>query len=222
MPQQIVYSNSPLRDLRRILDLLLELERLGLVSGDYDQLLDDLMAKLHEGAVGRFASEALGIEGEYRDDEDYSTPTVWQLYEYVQEEDRPIFIHDLLGVVGACIFQNRWMDNNLVEEIKQHRNLNSYKDNVKVLEDTEVFEKFRYEERTIWFPAECYPSRVGAYEVSTINPDLVHCGFSYWDGKSWYENCILLKDCFEQPKTKSNQRDAEGFFWRGFKEQQID
>jgi len=222
MSNLTLYSNSPLRDLRRISYLLLELERLGFLNGDYDQFLDYYMAKLHEDATGLYAREDLDIEDDFLEDVDFSTPALWDLYEYVKEEDRPIFIHDLLAVVGACLFKNRWVDDNLVDEIKQHRNMNTYKDNVQIVEDTDVFEKFKHEERTIWFPSECYPSRIGAYEVCTINPEIKHCGFSYWDGKSWYINCILLKDCVEQEKSKSNRRESERFFWRGFKVEQID
>ncbi len=230
MPQHPQYSNSPKRDLDRLYALLNELELFGYMHEEIHQPIDAIMNELYKkksNIQSVVAPESdddddddddddLDIEDFDEDDYDMSASSLF--YE-IPEATRPQYIQDLRNVIAHCMSSNAWITDGVANEIIAMRDPEYYQMHVRLVEDTDTLEKYRYCKRTQWFDKGIKPSLAGVYEIAKSQWDLVHDGFAYWDGKSWYEKSILLSGCLKTPKAKRNKNDI-GYFWRGFTESQ--
>jgi len=215
MPQHPNYANTPVKDLQKLYQLLSDLEGYGFVHEDIHQYLDEVMTELYLDATKRYFKE----EEEIVDEEDYYVPSAHSIFRHVSDNDKPQFIQDFRNVIGYCLNSQTWSTQGVADEIRDMRDIEYYRQNVVVIEDTETLEKYRFARKTVWFPSDIEPTRKGCYEVSNDQNEPRHSGFAYWDGKSWFLKKILLKDCVQQPKTKAN-KNFFGYCWRGFIEEQ--
>ena len=222
MPQHPQYSNSPKRDLDKLYALLNELELFGYIHEEIHQPIDTIMNELYKKkpSTQRIASEidADDVDIEDFDEDDYDMSASSLFYE-IPEATRPQYIQDLRNVIAHCLSSNAWITDGVANEIIAMRDPEYYKMHVRLVEDTDTLEKYRYCPRTQWFDEGIKPTLAGVYEIAKSQWDLVHDGFAYWDGKSWYEKSILLSGCLKTQKAKRNKNDG-GYFWRGFTESQ--
>jgi hypothetical protein len=111
----------------------------------------------------------------------------------------------------------------VTDRILRARDIEYYKMHIYLEEDTEAKSKYEYRNKTVWFPRDINPVRTGIYEVSELDyQNAKHDGYAYWNGKTWFDKKILLKDCVEQKRTKENKKFYGGYCWRGFLEQPKD
>ena len=171
MPQHPKYSNSPARDLRRLYQLLDDLECYGFVHEDIHQNLDVVMSQLHPEATRELVRQESGSEDGEVSEEDMFIPGASALFHYVAPQDQPQFIQDLRNLIAHCMFSDSWSTDGVADQIRAERNI------------------------------EFKPARPGAYEISPTEYDPRHGGFAYWDGRRWYGSKVLLADCLSQPRT---------------------
>ncbi len=219
MPQHPKYSNSPSRDLRRLYQLLDDLEGYGFVHEEIHQNLDVVMSELYPEATRALVRQESGSEDEEVSEEDYFVPGASALFHYVGADDQPQFIQDLRNLIAHCMFSDSWSTDGVADQIRAERNLEYYRYHVMVVEDTDTLERYDRSRRTVWFPSEVQPARAGAYEISPTEYDPRHGGFAYWDGRRWYGSKVLLADCLAQPRTDEYAARWD-YCWRGFLEPQ--
>lgn len=237
MPQHPQYSNSPKRDLDKLYALLDELELFGFMHEEVHQTIDAIMNELYKkksntpSVVSEIGADDaddaddgddVDIDDfediEDNDEDDYDMSASSLFYE-IPEATRPQYIQDLRNVIAHCMSANAWINDGVANEIIAMRDPEYYQMHVRLVEDTDTLEKYRYCPRTQWFDVGIKPSLAGVYEIAKSQWNLVHDGFVYWDGKSWYEKSILLSGCSKTLKEKRKKNDI-GYLWRGFTESQ--
>ena len=227
MPQHPRYTTSPKKNIEKLFDLLSQLESFGFVHEDIHQNIDELMSQLHPNAFEKYTEieredNDSEFDGDDQPDEsldEVGPPSVNILFDYVDEEEREQFVQDLRNVIAHCMFSNSWNIEGVAAKILDMRDIEYYKIHTYLEEDTETKEKYEFFEKTVWFPKNINPLRVGIYEISNLDhqsPQLD--GYAYWNGSKWYGAKILLKDCIEQKKNKDNEKWGS-YCWRGFTEQ---
>ena len=225
MPQHPQYTNSPSRNLEKLYSLLNQLEGFGLIHEEIHQNLDSIMTELYTTAAKKYsASENGEVFSEDNDEDDYfSIPSVSSLFQYVDSEEEEQFVQDFRNTIAHCMFSGTWSTDGAADEIIELRDIEYYKMHTYLEVDTATDIKYRHSKRTIWFPEDINPARIGVYEISSLNyQHAKHDGYAYWDGKKWFDSTVLLKDCIDQKKTKENEKSYGSYCWRGFLEQQPD
>lgn len=230
MPQHPRYTNSPSRNLDKLYSLLDQLEGFGLIHEEIHQNLDSIMSELYPSAVKKYAAYERGDEfstDENEDDEseefndDFFTPSVSVLFGFIDSDEEEQFVQDFRNTIAHCIHSDTWNTDGVSDQILDQRDIEYYKMHTYLEEDTETKKKYEYSKKTIWFPSDMNPERIGIYEISDRdyqNP--THDGYAYWDGNKWFDSKILLKDCIDQKRTKENEKSWGSYCWRGFLEQQ--
>lgn len=224
MPQHPQYSNSPKRDLNKMYALLNELEWYGFVHEEIHQNIDSIMNELYTKAKKQsdlMDKSGDDVEVEEDDEDDIFNMSASSLFYEIPEDNRSQYIQDLRNVIAHCLFSNSWSTEGVAQEIIDMRDPDYYRMHVNLVEDTDTLAEYEYSKRTQWFSGEINPLVVGVYEVANGEWDLTHSGFAYWDGKTWYDRTILLRDCIKQPKDKRHA-NKNGYWWRGFTECQDD
>jgi hypothetical protein len=233
MPQHPRYTNSPSRNLDKLYELLNQLEGFGIIHEEIHQSLDSVMADLYPSAVKKFAIEEKSYgsssdedEDEDEDDEldefdnDFLLPAVSTLFDYIEPDEQEQFIQDFRNTIAHRIHSGTWDTDGASDQIIDQRDIEYYKMHIYLEEDTETNDKYRYSSRTVWFPEDINPARIGIYEISSLDyQNAKHAGFAYWNGKKWFNSKVLLKDCIDQKRTKENEKSWGSYCWRGFLEQ---
>lgn len=233
MPQHPRYTNSPSRNLDKLYGLLNQLEGFGLIHEEIHQNLNSIMTDLYPSAFKKYAIEEKRYESssdenedededeESEDFDDVYTPDVNILFDHVDPEEEEQFIQDFRNTIAHCMSSGTWNTDGAADEIIQLRDIEYYKMHIYLEEDTETNVKYRYSKRTVWFPEDINPIRIGIYEISQRDyQNAKHDGYAYWNGSKWFDSKILLKDCIDQKKTKENEKSWGSYCWRGFLEQQ--
>jgi hypothetical protein len=231
MPQHPKYSNSPKKNLADLNNLLYELEKFGFIHEEIDQPIRSLISSLNPEAFTKhtLASNWLPVDSnieDYEEDEiEYSTtPSADDLWEYIDTEQEEQFIQDYRNVIALCIYENGHMlmdDVETTNRLIEMRDIEYYRMHIHADEDAETKKKYELQSRTVWFPEDTYPVRIGIYEISKRDyQNAKHDGYAYWNGKKWFDSKILLKNCIDQKKTKENEKSWGSYCWRGFLEQQ--
>ena len=224
MPQHPQYTNSPSRNLEKLYSLLNELEGFGLIHEEIHQNLDSIMTELYPTAARKNAAYESGEEFSEDDDDeddDFPIPSVSSLFGCVDFDESEQFIQDFRNTIAHCMFSGTWSTDGAADEIIKLRDIEYYKMHTYLAEDTATKNKYLYSTKTVWFPEDINPVRIGIYEISNLDyqsPN--HSGYAYWNGKKWFDSTILLKDCIDQKKTKENEKSWGSYCWRGFVEQQ--
>ena len=227
MPQHPRYTNSPSRNLDKLYELLNQLEGFGLIHEEIHQNLDSIMTDLYPSAFKKHAAEVTGID--FSDDEnddseefdDVITPDASILFDHIDPEEEEQFIQDFRNTIAYCMFSGTWSTDGAADKITELRDIENYKMHIYLEEDTETNIKYRYSKRTVWFPEDINPVRIGIYEISQRDyQNAKHCGYAYWNGSKWFDSKILLKDCIAQKKIKENEKSWGSYCWRGFLEEQ--
>lgn len=224
MPQHPQYTHSPEKNLENLFKLLDDLIQFGMIHEDHYQNFEALMSELYPEALKAHAdSERIESEDDESDEfdeideyENISIPSVSNLFFYVPNDEQEQFIQDFRNVIAHCIFSNTYDIQGVADEIIEMRDIEYYRMHAHVEEDTETIKKYKYEERTVWFPTSVTPEKKGIYEISNEsheNPK--HSGYAYWDSSKWHDSCILLKDCINQKRNKQTQSWRD-YCWRGF------
>ena len=225
MPQHPQYTNSPSRNLEKLYSLLNQLEGFGLIHEEIHQNLDSIMTELYTTAAKKHSASENGEEFSEDDDEDdyFSIPSVSSLFQYVDSEEEEQFVQDFRNTIAHCMFSGTWSTDGAADEIIELRDIEYYKMHTYLEVDTATDTKYRHSKRTVWFPEDINPIRIGIYEISSLNyQHAKHDGYAYWDGKKWFDSTVLLKDCIDQKKTEENEKSYGSYCWRGFLEQQPD
>jgi hypothetical protein len=153
------------------------------------------------------------------DDEDFNL-SVSQLFEFIDSDEKEQFIQDFRNTIDYYIHSGTWSTDGVTDRILRARDIEYYKKHIYLEEDTEAKSKYEYRNKTVWFPRGINPVRTGIYEVSELDyQNAKHDGYAYWNGKTWFDKKILLKDCAEQKRTKENEKSWGSYCWRGFLEQ---
>lgn len=235
MPQHPRYTNSPSRNLDKLYELLNQLVEFGIFHEEIYNSIDSIMSDLYPSAFKKYAADERGEEfsgdENEEDEEDESEefdnfivqPSVSQLFQYITSEDDEQFIQDLRNTIAHCIHSDTWNTDGASDQILKLRDIEYYKMHTYLEEDTATKNKYEYSKKTIWFPEDINPVRVGIYEISSLDyQNAKHAGYAYWNGKKWFNSKILLKDCIDQKRTKANEKSWGSYCWRGFLEQQPD
>jgi hypothetical protein len=232
MPQHPKYSNSPVKNLNDLYQLLSDLEKFGLMHEELHQPIDSLMSDLYQNASTKYILLAndlpLDTDLDELDQDELDSPfipSVGELWEHIENDEREQFIQDFRNVIGLCMFENGYMLANNTETIDrliEMRDIEYYRMHVYLSEDTETINRFKTYERTAWFPNFVVPGREGIYEISSNSYDEPKlAGYAYWDGNKWHDSCILLKDCINQVRSKETET-WRNYCWRGFVNQITD
>ena len=186
------------------------------------------MAELYPSAVKKYAADQRGDEFSTNEneeseefDDDFFTPSVSVLFGFIDSDEEEQFIQDFRNTIAHRIYSGTWNTDGAADEIIQLRDIEYYKMHTYLEEDTATKKKYEYRKKTVWFPSDMNPVRIGIYEISDRdyqNP--THDGYAYWNGSKWFDSKILLKDCIDQKKTKENEKSYGSYCWRGFLEQQ--
>lgn len=219
MPQHPKYSNSPSRDLRRLYQLVDDLECYGLVHEEIHQNIDHVMSRLHPEATRALIRQETGAQDDGAIEDNAFIPGARALFHYVSADDRPQFIQDLRNLIAYWMFSDDWRADTVVDLLRAERDIAAYHQHVMVVEDTDTLDRYDRSRRTVWFPSEVKPARPGAYEISPTGYDPRHGGFAYWDGRRWYGSKVMLADCLAQPRTDAYAARWD-YCWRGFLEPQ--
>jgi hypothetical protein len=234
MPQHPRYTNSPSRNLDKLYELLNQLVEFGILHEEIYNNIDSIMVDLYPTAFKKYAADERGEE--FSDDENkkeddesvefdnfIAQPSVSSLFEYIAFEEEEQFIQDLRNTIAHCMFSGTWSTDGASAQILELRDIEYYKMHTYLEEDTATNIKYRYSKRTVWFPSDAIPVRIGIYEISDLDyQSPKHSGYAYWNGKKWFDSKILLKDCMDQKRTKENEKSWGSYCWRGFLEQQPD
>jgi hypothetical protein len=224
MPQHPQYGNSPEKNLEKLFKLLDDLMQFGMMHEDHYQSFELLMSELYPEALKAHTDAENDTdelnEPDGLDEQDYIfIPTVSTLFDYVPKDEHEQFIQDFRNVIAHCLFSNTYDIEGVADEITQMRDIDYYRMHVHVEEDTETIGRYRYKDRTVWFPSSVKPEKKGIYEISNLdyeNPK--HSGYAYWDSSKWHDSCILLNDCINQKRSKQTQ-SWQDYCWRGFIDQ---
>ena len=232
MPQHPKYSNSPIKNLNDLYQLLSDLEKFGLIHEELHQPIDSLMSDLYRNASTKYILLAndlpLDTDLDELDQDELDSPfipSVGGLWEHIEKDEQDQFIQDFRNVISFCMYENGYMlaDNTeTIDRLIKMRDIEYYRMHVHIEEDTETIKKYEYKNKTVWFPASVTPSRVGIYEISKHgheNPK--HEGYAYWNGHKWHDSCILFKDCVNQKRSKKTESWSD-YCWRGFLNQVSD
>lgn len=215
MPQHPQYSNSPAKDLKRLYNLIKEMEHFGIVHEEVHQYINAVMSDLYPDAMKKCVIDE---EGEF-DEEEYSLPYADSLFEYVDKSEQPQYIQDLRNTIACHLSSSNLSSQGVADEIRDRRDISYYWTHVSIDEDTQTLSQYRFVERTVWFPRDVKPVREGAYEISFSSDEPKHAGFAYWDGTDWYQDERLLTACLDLPKTAERKAYLD-YCWRGFTEEQ--
>jgi hypothetical protein len=198
------YSNSPDKNLEDMCKLLLEMEKFCIVHPNIFEQINTLMSSLY------------ATEDEESEDSWEPSSDINDLWMAIPESDKEQFIQDLGNVIYGCMAGN--IDD--VNDILKLRNLDTYKDNIRVDTDIATVKKYINIKRTVWFPEDEKPARVGVYEVSSTGYDSpVFCGYASWNGENWSDSFPLLIDALAVSKIKKDHMDYNSYSWRGFANQ---
>jgi len=230
MPQHPRYSNSPEKNYENLSNLLWELEKFAFIHAEIDQPINELMSKLYPEITNRYIlrNNDLPLDANIADydEEELDTylPSVYEIWELIHDDQKEQFVQDYQNVIGACVFGNGYRlssDKEFIDELIKLRDLDYYRMNILVDCDPQTQNLFKNDERTIWFPEDTYPVRIGIYEISKRDyQNAKHDGYAYWNGKKWFDSTVLLKDCIDQKKSKENEKSWGSYCWRGFLNQQ--
>jgi hypothetical protein len=226
MPQHPRYSNSPEKNYENLSNLLWELEKFAFIHAEIDQPINELMSKLYPEITNRYIlrNNDLPLDANIADydEEELDTylPSVYEIWEQIHDDQKEQFVQDYQNVIGACVFGNGYRlsyDKEFIDELIKLRDLDYYRMNILVDCDPQTQNLFKNDERTIWFPQDIFPLRVGIYEISKVSYDEPYrvSGYAHWDGKKWHDSSVLLADCINQKRSKQTSRDY-GYMWRGF------
>lgn len=226
MPQHPKYTNSPEKNLEDLYQLLSDLEKFGFIHEELHQPINELMSGLYSEASNKHTLDENGlpidsdIDDYDEEDLEFSTlPNAFDLWGYLDKTQQEQFIQDFRNVIAMCIYENAYTlasKPETYDNLVEMRDIEYYRMHIYISEDTETKNKYKNEKRSVWFPSDVTPVRVGIYEISSDsyeNPK--HSGFAYWDGSKWYKSCALLRDCIDQEKTIDTEYRFN-FCWRGF------
>jgi hypothetical protein len=232
MSQHPQYKNSPEKNLEELYQLLSTLEWFGLIHEEIHQPINSLMSNLYPVATKKYTRVANGLpidmdDAEENDDEeefeDNSIPFAGELWEYLDESEKEQFIQDFRNVIDLCIHENGYAladDWEALDRLNEMRDLDYYRMHVHITDDIVTQKKYKDIERTVWFPSELKPARVGVYEVAKRSYlDPIFEGYASWNGKGWSSTKALLKDAITDSKKPNEHRDWIAYCWRGFTEQ---
>jgi hypothetical protein len=151
MPQHPIYSNSPVRDINRLSNLLAELISFGIVHEDIYSNIDKVMFELYRERCAKPEVQNKSLDTIEDDDDDYDddddeeyeyedswSPTSSELFDAIPVEDRPQYIQDLRNTISHCMFSETWSTEGVSDQIASMRDLEYYKSGVMVVEDTDV------------------------------------------------------------------------------------
>lgn len=232
MPQHPQYTNSPDKNIQKLYDLLEQLQEFGMIHEELHQSIDVVMSDLYSDALkayvkseSRFDNEedADDDENEYAEEDeesyfdDVTIPGAYALFDHVDDADKEQFVQDLRNVIAHYLSSGSFETDGVADEIQGYRDIDYYRMHVRVTEDFETIDKYEFEPKSVWFPSEIVPVKSGIYEISRNGyQNAKHSGYAYWDGKKWYDSCVLLDDCRKQAKTKDNVKQWGNYCWRGF------
>jgi len=216
MSQPPKYANSPSWDIRKLLELLNELERYSFIHEDLFWSVSLVMNELYLSEVegnqdfgGEESSDFPGFEEEsYRPGE---------LFHLVPVKSRQQYVQDLRNLIGYFLAANSLSTSGVAQEIVSMRDIACYNQHVVDREDTEFLEKNKSKRRSVWFHGDTKPRIEGIYEISWSSDEPRHSGFAYWDGRSWHRDCIMFDECVSQPKS-DDYLSSQDYCWRGFVE----
>jgi hypothetical protein len=180
------------------------------------------MTELYLTVARKYSADESGKEfsEDGNEDDNFYTPSVSSLFGYIDSNEEEQFIQDFRNTIAHCMFSGTWSTDGAADAIIILRDIEYYKTHTYVEEDTETSVKYRYSKRTVWFPEDINPVRIGIYEISSLNyQHAKHDGYAYSNGSKWFDSTILLKDCIDQKRTKENEKSWGGYCWRGFLEQ---
>lgn len=210
MAQHPQYSNSPDKNLNDMYKLLFEMERFCIIHPNIYEQINTLMSSLYSNPES------------FNDEDDDTLPDGWDspsdindLWMNLDESDKEQFIQDLGHVIYGCMAGN--IED--VDDILRLRNIDEYRENIRIDTDLATNQKYAHIKRTVWFPENEKPNKVGIYEVSSSgyeSPAL--CGYASWNGENWSDSYSLLIDaeaiaCIDKEHMYYNQH-----CWRGFSE----
>ena len=214
------YSNSPQKNLNDLYKILFEMERFGILNQDFYQPINTLMSSLYPDETNAY-EDANEISSE--DDWALAAPDVIELWPYVDDVDKEQFIEDFKNVMYACFFNEAYLvadEESTVEQIVSMRNIDRYREEIRVDIDLEAQQKYANVKRTVWFPEDVPPARVGIYEVSSESYEApLFCGYASWNGKYWSSEYPLLSEAKVITKKENEHKDWYSFCWRGFVEE---
>jgi hypothetical protein len=225
MPQHPQYTNSPSRNLDKLFELLNQLIDFGFIHEDIFQNLDSIMTELYPTAARKSFAYENGEEfsEDSNEDDGFSTPRVSELFEFIDTNQDEQFIQDFRNTIAHCMYSGTWSTEGVADEIIQLRDIEYYKMHTYLEEDTATINKYKYNAKTVWFPSDVVPARIGIYEISDLDyQSPKHSGYAYWNGNKWFDSQILLKDCIDQKRTVANEKSWGNYCWRGFLEQLSD
>ena len=214
------HSNSPQKNLNDLYKILFEMERFGILSQDFYQPINTLMASIYPDVINAY-EDANAISGE--DDWATMAPDAIELWPYVDDADKEQFIEDFRNVMYACFFNEAYLaadEESTVEQIISMRNIDRYREDIKVDTDADTQQKYANMKRTVWFPEDMSPTKIGIYEVSSesyVNP--LFCGYASWNGKHWSSEYPLLSEAIAITKKENEHKDWYSHCWRGFAEE---
>jgi hypothetical protein len=234
MPQHPQYKNCPEKNLEELYKLLSALEWFGLIHEEIHQPIDLLMSNLYQDASTKYTRAANGLpidiedsgendEDEEEEFEDNFSPSVGELWEYVDEDEKEQFIQDFRNVIALCMYENGYAladDWETLDRLNEMRDLDYYQMHIHITDDVITQKKYKDNERTVWFPSKLKPTKIGVYEVAKgdhTNPSFE--GYASWNGKGWSSSKSLLKDAVTDSKKAKEHANWKSYCWRGFTEQ---
>jgi|1048.fasta_scaffold18426_1 hypothetical protein len=221
MPQHPRYSNTPERNLERLYDLLTELVSFGFAHEEIFNYLDEIMKRLHSDAVSKYVKQEQKYRRQDDQDDDASHDEITfglracDLFEYISAKHAEQFIQDFRNALVHLLSSEEIDVDEISFLVEQERDPEYYKAHTYNEQDTKTLRRLDACQRSIWFPEEINPSIAGIYAISYTGyaaPKI--SGFAYWDTKTWYEPCLLYKECTKQRKTKGQQVESR-FSWQG-------
>jgi hypothetical protein len=230
MPQHPQYSNSPEKNLEDLFKVLTDMEWFGFIHEEIYQPIESLMSDMYSEAAARFhraENSSLdesedGIE-EDEEFESYGTVSVSDLWQYINESEKEQFIQDFRNAIAICMYENGHLltsDNRGSDRLIELQDLEYYRMHINENVDLDTEKKYADRPRTVWFPSDVLPTRVGIYEVANgdyMSP--VFDGYASWNGSGWSSNKKLLKDAIGIAKNKKEHYSWRMSAWRGFTEQ---
>lgn len=239
MPQHPQYTNSPVQNFNDLDKLLSDLQKFGLIHDELRQPIDIMMSNLNTDATLKYLRYINGLtinihnedgeENEEYDEEGFDdnfVPQASELFNYLEPNQQEQFIQDFRNVIAFCIYENGYGladDVETIDNLIKMRNLDEYRMQVKVTVDPDTQIKYQAIARTVWFPRNQNPSRVGIYEVSSndyTNPLFV--GYAKWNGNGWCCYEPLLKLAIEKSTHLHKREYTYSYCWRGFLEELVD
>ena len=205
------YSNCSDKNFQDLCKLLFDMERFCIIHPDLYQTINSLMASLYESHKVNLDND----EDEFLDDW-ASVPDINDLWQALDESDKEQFIQDFGNVIYGSMAGNI----ETAEDVIGLRNIDEYRENIKIDTDIATNKKYANIKRTPWFSQDDKPVKVGVYEVSANgyeNPIL--CGYASWSGSDWSDSYPLLIDAMAITKIKKEHESYNSHCWRGFSEE---